>query len=67
MLNRIGDAFSSDPNRLQEVYKLSEQKIGDAAKDAGLQKRAEDNTRKMLQQFLAALGYTSVVVNFPAA
>jgi hypothetical protein len=66
LFNRIGDAFSSDPNRLQEVYKLAEQKIGDAAKDAGLQKRAEDNTRKMLQQFLAALGYTSVTVNFPA-
>lgn len=65
VFNRIGDAFSSDPNRLQEVYKLAEQKIGDAAKDAGLQKRAEDNTRKMLQQFLTALGYTSVTVNFP--
>ncbi|MEV8511010.1 DUF4230 domain-containing protein [Dactylosporangium sp. NPDC051484] len=66
IFNRIGDALSSDPNRMQEVYKLAEQKIGDAAKDAGLQKRAEDNTRKMLQQFLAALGYTSVTVNFPA-
>jgi hypothetical protein len=66
VFNRIGDAFSSDPNRLQEVYKLAEGKIGDAAKDAGLQKRAEDNTRKMLQQFLGALGYTSVTVNFPA-
>ena len=66
IFNRIGDAFSSDPNRLQEVYKLAEQKIGDAAKDAGLGKRAEENTRKMLQQFLGALGYTSVTVTFPA-
>lgn len=67
VFNRIGDAFSSDPNRLQEVYRLAETKIGDAAKDAGLGKRAEDNTRKMLQQFLTALGYTSVTVNFPAS
>jgi hypothetical protein len=66
VFNRIGDALSSDPNRLQEVYKLAETKIGEAAKDAGLQKRAEDNTRKMLIQFLNALGYTSVTVNFPA-
>lgn len=64
-LNRLADVFKSDPNRLQEVYKLAEQKIGAAAKDAGLGKRAEENTRKMLQQFLGALGYTSVTVNFP--
>lgn len=67
LFNRLADAFKSDPNRLQEVYKLSEEKIGAAAKEAGLGKRAEENTRKMLQQFLGALGYTSVTVNFPAS
>ncbi|MET7399807.1 DUF4230 domain-containing protein [Dactylosporangium sp. NPDC005572] len=67
VFNRIGDVFSSDPNRLQEVYRLAETKIGDAAKEADLGKRAEENTRKMLQQFLAALGYTSVTVNFQAS
>ncbi|MEV0129058.1 DUF4230 domain-containing protein [Dactylosporangium sp. NPDC050688] len=67
LFNRLADAFKSDPNRLQEVYKLSEEKIGAAAKEAGLGKRAEENTRKMLQQFLGALGYTSVIVNFPAS
>ena len=66
-LNRIKDVFSNDPNRMQEVYKLAEEKISAAAKDAGLGKRAEDNTRKMLEQFLRALGYTSVTVNFPAS
>ena len=53
--------------RMQEVYQLAEDKIGAAAKDAGLGKRAEDNTRKMLEQFLRALGYTSITVNFPAS
>jgi hypothetical protein len=67
VLTAIGDAFNSDPNRLQEVYQLAEDKIGAAAKDAGLGKRAEDNTRKMLEQFLRALGYTSITVNFPAS
>lgn len=67
LFNRLSDAFKSDPNRLQEVYKLAEEKIGTAAKEAGLSKRAEENTRKMLQQFLGALGYTSVTVNFPAS
>jgi hypothetical protein len=66
VLNRIGDALKGDPNRMQAVYQLSEQKISDAAKDAGLQKRAEDNTRNMLNQFLTALGYTSITVNFPS-
>ncbi len=66
-LNRIVDIFKSDPNRLQEVYKLAEDKISAAAKDAGLSKRAEDNTRKMLEQFLRALGYTTITVNFPAS
>ena len=66
-LDRLNDLFKSDPNRLQEVYKLAEEKISAAAKDAGLEKRAEENTRKMLEQFLRALGYTSVTVNFPAS
>jgi len=65
-LNRIGDLFKSDPNRMQQVYQLSEDKIAAAAKDAGLGKRAEDNTRKMLQQFLTALGYTAITVKFPS-
>jgi Protein of unknown function (DUF4230) len=65
-LDRIADLFKSDPNRLQEVYRLAEEKIGTAAKEAGLTKRAEENTRKMLEQFLRALGYTTITVTFPA-
>jgi hypothetical protein len=67
VLNRIKDVFQSDPNRLQEVYRLAEEKISTAAKEAGLGKRAEENTRKMLEQFLRALGYTTITVTFPAS
>jgi hypothetical protein len=66
LLNRIGDVFSSDPNKLQEVYKLSEQKIAAAAKESELRQRAEKNTRSMLESMLRSLGYTSITVNFPA-
>jgi Protein of unknown function (DUF4230) len=66
VLNHLGDVFSSDPNRLQQLYQLGEQKITDAAKDSGLAQRAEDNTRKMLDGMLRSLGYTSITINFPA-
>ena len=66
LLNRFGDVFNYDPNRLQQIYQPAEHKIAAAAKDGGLAKRAEDNTRKMLEQFLSALGYTTITVKFPS-
>jgi hypothetical protein len=66
LFNRIGDVFSNDPNRLQEVYKLSEEKIAAAAKDSELRQRAEQNTRSMLESMLRSLGYTSITVRFPS-
>jgi hypothetical protein len=66
LLNRIGDVFSNDPNRLQEIYKLSEEKIAAAANDSQLRQRAQDNTAKMLKQMLTSLGYTSITVKFPS-
>jgi hypothetical protein len=64
LLNHLGDVFASDPNRLQQLYQLGEQKIADAAKSSELQQRAEDNTRKMLEGMLRSLGYTSVTINY---
>jgi hypothetical protein len=64
VLNHLGDVFSSDPNRLQRLYQLGAQKITDAARDSGLQQRAEDNTTRMLQGFLRSLGYTTVTVTY---
>jgi hypothetical protein len=64
LLNRIGDAFSSDPGRQQRVYQLAQQRITEAAKGSGLDQRARDNTEKMLSGLLGSLGYTSVTVTF---
>jgi hypothetical protein len=66
LLNRVRDAFANDPNRMQEVYKLSEERIAEAAKSSGLAKRAEENTRKMLEGLLRSLGYTSITVKYQA-
>ncbi len=65
--NRIGDFFNGSPNKEQEMYKLGEQKIGDAAKSSGLTQRAADNTAAMLRQLLHSLGYTSVTVTFASS
>jgi hypothetical protein len=66
LLNRIKDTFADDPNRLQEVYQLAEQRIAEAAVASELGKRAEDNTRKMLEGLLKSLGYTSITVKYQA-
>jgi hypothetical protein len=64
LLNRIGDAFSSDPNKQQRVYQMAQQRITDAAKSSGLDQRAEANTQKMLESLFTRLGFTSVSVTF---
>jgi hypothetical protein len=66
VLNHLGDVFNNDPNKLQQLYQLGEQKITDAAKDSELTQRAEENTRKMLDGMLRSLGYTSITVTFAA-
>jgi hypothetical protein len=66
LLNRVKDAFSNDPNRMQEVYKLAEERIAAAAADSALRDRAEDNTRKMLTGMLRSLGYSDVTVKYEA-
>lgn len=48
----------------RELYVLAEKKIGDAAKDAGLTKRAERNLQQMLTGMFTTLGYK---VEFPAS
>jgi hypothetical protein len=64
LLNHLGDVFASDPNKLQQLYRLGEQKIAEAAKGSELRQRAEDNTRRMLEGMLKSLGYTSVKINY---
>jgi hypothetical protein len=68
LFNEIGSLFADDENSQREVYILAQQKMRAAAENgAGLIPRAEDNTRKMLQTLLRAVGFRSVVVNFEPA
>ena len=66
IINHIGDLFSNDPNKLQELYQLAQQKIATAATSSGLADRAAANTKEMLTQLLKSLGYTSIDIEFPA-
>jgi len=65
LFNQIGSLFGSNTDDQRQLYTLAQQRIHAAAQNgAGLVPRAEDNTRKMLQSLLRALGFTSVAVNF---
>jgi hypothetical protein len=64
IINKIGDIFSSNPNKERELYMLGEQRIAEAARDSGLAGRAGDNTRQMLTQMLKSLGYTTITIKF---
>jgi hypothetical protein len=60
--DRIKGLF--EPADQKEFYVLAEEKIGDAAKETDLAKRAERNTRQMLTGMLTSLGYKA---EFPAS
>jgi hypothetical protein len=64
LLDRIGDAFKSDPGKQQKVYQLAQQRITEAARASGLDARAQQNTQRMLESLFTRLGYTSVTVKF---
>ncbi|MDG4795802.1 DUF4230 domain-containing protein [Micromonospora sp. WMMD1082] len=66
LLNRVGDLIGGDPNRQQQVYRLAEDRITAAARDSGLNARAEENTRKMLEGLLRSLGFEQVTVTYTA-
>ncbi|MGC4804707.1 DUF4230 domain-containing protein [Micromonospora sp. DT233] len=66
LLNRVNDLVKGDPNRQQQVYRMAEERITTAARDSGLQARAEENTRKMLEGLLRSLGYEKVTVTYTA-
>jgi hypothetical protein len=64
IVNKIGDIFSSNPNKERELYMLGEQRIAQGARDSGLADRAAGNTRQMLTQMLRSLGYTTITIKF---
>ena len=69
LLTRIEQALSEDGTGITEteLYLLAEQQLRDAAEDTELRRRAEENTREMLQSLLGGLGYDEVYVVFSAA
>lgn len=65
ILNEIGGLFSDDADDQAELYRLAEQKLNTAARqNSGLLRRAEGNTRELLEGLLGGLGFTSVTVRF---
>jgi hypothetical protein len=64
VLDRIGSAFSDSPTSERPLMLAAEEKMRDAAASSDLRRRAEENTRRMLEGMLGALGYTSVSVTF---
>ncbi|MEU1055756.1 DUF4230 domain-containing protein [Streptomyces sp. NPDC005876] len=64
LFDRLGDLFSDNPNGEQAVQKLAVRHIGDAAKESGLNARAESNTTRMLQGLLHSLGFQKVRVSY---
>ncbi|MDQ4070684.1 MAG: DUF4230 domain-containing protein [Actinomycetota bacterium] len=64
VLDRIGSAFSDNPTSERPLVLAAQQKMREAADQSDLRRRAEENTRRMLEGMLRALGYTSVTVTF---
>ncbi|MEV5572640.1 DUF4230 domain-containing protein [Spirillospora sp. NPDC052269] len=60
LFDRVGDFFSSNPNDQQQLYVLASQKIQAAARNGGLQTRADQNTKTMLENMLRALGFKTI-------
>ena len=65
VIDRLGNLFSDQPNpQNQQMYVLAQQRLADAAKQVGLQARAEDNTRAALEKLLRSLGFTDIRITF---
>src|SRR3954452_1260344 len=66
--NRVEDVFSDNPGDEQLLYELATRKLSDAAKaDPELRKRAQENTRHMLEGMMRGLGFERVTVRFRPA
>lgn len=65
LLNRIASVFGSGGSSQEELYRVGEAKIGEAARaNDELRTRAETNTRTMLTSLLRSLGFRTVSIRF---
>jgi len=64
VLDRIGSALSDNPSTERPLILAAQAKMRAAANESDLLRKAEDNTRRMLEGMMRALGYASVNVSF---
>lgn len=64
LLDRLGSVVSDNPTSERDLYLLAGDKLADAAAEAGLVERAEENTERMLETLLRSLGYEEITVVF---
>jgi uncharacterized protein DUF4230 len=64
IVDRVRTFFDQAPNEQAELYRVAEQKIGEAATQSGLTARAEANARMMLQDLLHSLGFKQVTITY---
>jgi hypothetical protein len=67
LVDRVGDLFADNPGDEQPLYQLATRKLAEAARsDPELRRRAEQNTRAMLEGMMRGLGFERVTVRFRA-
>lgn len=65
LFNRIGSLFGDGGSGQEELYRVGETKIAEAAQaNDELRVRAEENTRTMLMSLLRSLGFTQISIRF---
>ena len=65
LVDRVEDLFADNPGDEQPLYQLATRKLTEAARaDPELRRRAEANTRSMLEGMLRGLGFERVTVRF---
>jgi hypothetical protein len=62
LLDRLNQFVTGNSTNEKQLYVLAAQKIQTAARQSGLQNRADQNTRLMLENLLKGLGFTNVTV-----
>ncbi len=67
VLDRVGSMFSDSPTSDRPLYLAAEGKMRSAADASDLRARAEENTRRMLEGTLRALGFSTVTVTFASS
>ncbi len=65
VIDRLGSVFSDSPTSERSLYLAAERKLDAAASsDPEIRRRAEQNTRSMLENLLKPLGFSQVEVVF---